>query len=72
MRKIQHMCPQCGKLFGRLKGSLIPVHPDLRPIDPAAFTISSSSSCPGSEQNPRNPLSDRRPLWNGEPNKHAA
>lgn len=51
------MCPHCGRL-----------------LKPASLTRKhqyEGSLCPGSHQNPRNPESDRRPLWNGEPNPHA-
>ena len=50
------MCPHCGKLFERNSG-LIPVHTSLYELLPRATV------CPGSEQYPRNPESDQRPLW---------
>jgi hypothetical protein len=56
------MCPHCGKLFRSiLNNGLIPRH---------TIEINDTESCPGSGQNPRNPESDFRLLWNGEPNPH--
>lgn len=56
----ESMCPHCGQLFR--SSSLIPIHDEAPPA---------RAVCPGSGQNPRNPLSDRRPLWNGKINPHA-
>jgi hypothetical protein len=53
-----NMCPHCGHLFG--SSMLIPNH----------FNEDENVYCPGSKQHPRNPLSDARPLWNGQPNPH--
>ncbi len=57
------MCPYCGDLV-HLRHGLTRAHPlsNRAPGDP--------ETCPGSEQNPRNPWSDRRPLWNGQANPH--
>jgi len=52
-----HMCPQCGWLFDLGSRSLIPTH-----------HIGAGAECAGSEQKPRNPDADRRPLWSGKPN----
>ena len=49
----QKMCPHCGWIFAGTT-RLVPKHD----ID--------SIPCPGSEQNPRNPDSDKRPLWKDE------
>lgn len=57
----KHMCPHCGELFKM--GILIPYHDWPKPT---------GQVCPGSKQNPRNPESDARPLWNGERNPHFA
>lgn len=64
------MCPQCGwqydpKAFSKPDDdgrwfALVPPHD--RPHE-GGYPF----GCEGSEQCPRNPLSDRRPLWNGEP-----
>lgn len=54
-----NMCPHCGALFGHAN-TKIPVH---------GLTLR-GARCPGSEQVPRNPETDRRALWNGEPNPH--
>lgn len=54
------MCPYCGTIV-RLRHNLTATHnwpPPTRQV------------CPGSGQNPRNPETDGRPLWNGEPNPH--
>lgn len=51
------MCPHCGVLFEcrRLKhGRLIPTHDYPKPC---------RAVCPGTHQNPRNPETDKRPLW---------
>ena len=56
--KILYMCPYCGEISGRLKFSLIRIH---------HFPLLSGEKCPGSEQIPRNPESDRRPLWKDLP-----
>ena len=58
----EQMCPQCGVLFDGYHG-LTPIH---------APGGGDGARCEGSEQNPRNALSDRRPLWSGEPNPHPA
>lgn len=55
-----YMCPHCGQLFTE-HCEQIPTH-DYPPL--------CRSVCPGSGQHPRNPSSDRRPLWNGLPNPH--
>jgi len=58
--KIPSMCPHCGEVFeGWPNGGLIPFHDYPKP---------GRAVCPGSQQNPRNPESDGRPLWNGESN----
>lgn len=54
----QIMCPHCGKLFVGLPPQ-VPTHDYPPPC---------RSVCPGSGQVPRNPESDARLLWNGEPN----
>lgn len=54
------MCPHCGELFPDA-AELIPTHDYPKPC---------RSVCPGSRQHPRNPESDRRPLWSGNPNQH--
>jgi len=56
------MCPHCGDLFPESSFTLIPTHRAKDQFPPA--------TCPGSRQNPRNPETDNRPLWNGEPNPH--
>jgi hypothetical protein len=56
------MCPHCGELFVQLDNGLIPSHFD------SAFEV--HGICAGTGQGPRNPESDRRPLWNGKPNPH--
>lgn len=49
-------CPHCGKLF----------HPHrCRPLTPKHSTA--GVACPGSEQQPRNAETDRRPLWKDDP-----
>ena len=50
------MCPHCGERFayGQLQASLIPTHDWPKPC---------RQVCPGSQQAPRNALSDKRPLW---------
>ncbi len=54
-RRTQGMCPHCGFLFPA-RGGLVPIHKWEK--EPKVCV-----RCPGSEQAPRNPLSDRRPLW---------
>lgn len=58
-RQQMNMCPHCGTLVGVV--GLVPTHP---------WPAGSEQVCPGSEQNPRCPESDARPLWNGEANPH--
>jgi hypothetical protein len=53
-RPTRYMCPHCGDIFARLRDGLIPIHDFPRP---------GAGACPGSQQTPRNPYSDRRPLW---------
>lgn len=54
---VKLMCPHCGLLFGYadLRDRLIPGH--------AVRGYKTGMYCPGSNQNPRNPETDRRPLW---------
>jgi hypothetical protein len=60
------MCPFCGALFQPTGARLIPDHKiELERTD-------EWQPCPGSGQHPRNPESDRWPLWGGKPNVHAA
>lgn len=54
------MCPHCGAIVG-VWGSLTVEHLDEH-----------GAVCPGSVQNARCAESDRRPLWNGQPNPHLA
>lgn len=68
------MCPHCGWVYEN-KGGLVPKHVDLQPLNFAeppttAVPANAIDLCPGSEQCPRNPRADRRPLWNGQPNPH--
>lgn len=52
---IMLMCPHCGWMF--VEDRVVPAHRwKLR-------------TCPGSGQVPRNPESDRRPLWKDEMNQ---
>ncbi len=51
------MCPHCGRRVPSTEligGRLVPIH---------AYGL---LYCPGSEQNPRNPETDKRPLWKDE------
>lgn len=67
------ICNVCGALFPQsaaVAGRLIPEHMivSCNPRDfPAAAlecgAVSCEFACPGSEQNPRNSETDRRPLW---------
>jgi hypothetical protein len=53
--KCYPMCPHCGEVFKRHGfSSLIPTHDFPKPC---------RAVCPGSGQNPRNSLTDNRPLW---------
>lgn len=54
---LKGMCPFCGAIIGSIS-ELVPFHYDEKGV------------CPGTQQNPRNPESDRRILWNGKPNPH--
>jgi rubredoxin len=56
MRQLQYMCPHCGWIYDAAKetDSLVPGH---------HYPEESDKVCPGSRQVPRNPHSDRRPLW---------
>jgi len=59
-RRIEYMCPHCGWRFDALlahdNSGLVPHH--AYPPTPVGGRL-----CPGSDQAPRNPESDRRPLW---------
>lgn len=57
------MCPHCG--------TLVHVERDSRLVPTHSWPLPTRQVCPGSKQNPRYSLSDRRPLWNGKPNPHA-
>lgn len=61
-QKATGMCPHCGEVVG-IKDGLTVYHDWPKPT---------RQVCPGSKQNPRNPESDGRPLWNGEPNTRFA
>ncbi len=65
MKEILSMCPACGKLIGRVDMMLAEPIPGLIPRHDSA-----GAECAGTGQSPRNPESDRRPLWNGEANPH--
>ena len=56
MKTIQYMCPHCGWCYDADKSDdgLVPTHDFPKPC---------RSVCPGSKQTPRNPHSDKRPLW---------
>lgn len=56
------MCPHCGEMVGTRNHLTVP-HP---------LETDQRAVCPGSGQVPRNAESDRRVLWNGEPNPHLA
>ena len=64
------MCPHCGLAYDPAE---VPWH--LRSVSglvPEHFAAETGPErCPGSWQGPRNPESDRRPLWNGQENHHA-
>lgn len=52
----RYMCPHCGRIFAlndTTNCGLIRTH----------YLPSTGVECPGSWQNPRNPDSDKRPLW---------
>ena len=51
------MCPHCGWQYAVLYDINTRLVPDHK-LDPLLL-----GDCPGSGQNPRNPDSDRRPLW---------
>ena len=55
---IMYKCPHCGWLTERLRNRLIPHHPVRGYRD--------GMICPGSNQNPRNAESDKRPTWSEE------
>lgn len=58
-----YMCPHCGEQFKPhdCPAGLIPYHDFPRP---------GRALCPGSHQTPRNPLTDRRPLWKDDAAYH--
>lgn len=62
MLKTVEMCPHCGELVTCGNDGLTPYHDYPKPA---------RAICPGSQQIPRNAISDRRALWNGQPNPHA-
>ena len=57
-RRIEYMCPHCGWRFdvrlSHKNNDLVPAH---------YYPAYSVLLCPGNNQGPRNPDSDRRPLW---------
>lgn len=53
------MCPYCGMVFEASMAYENPFGPGLVPW----HTFHRMAECPGSNQRPRNPESDRRPLW---------
>lgn len=55
------MCPHCGQIVLVGPDTLTEYHD---------WPIPTRQVCPGSKQNPRCAESDRRPLWNGQPNPH--
>ena len=75
------MCPQCGWQYNPRQFSkpgddgrpfaLTPTHAAKSVADNNRDLANADwGSCHGSEQCPRNPDADRRPLWNGESNPH--
>jgi hypothetical protein len=67
MSTLKWMCPHCGALLP-LRNGKVAVH---RPGSSEPTPLL-SGYCPGSQQNPRCPWSDARPVWNGKPNPHLA
>lgn len=59
IEKFTRMCPHCGWRFDIARGRLVPPH----------GCEGHAVQCPGTGQNPRNPESDKRPLWKDE--KHS-
>ncbi len=73
--RIEFMCPHCGWRFDALLAhdnpfgsGLVPKH-DL--MTAQGERIKSAGECPGSNQAPRNPESDRRPLWKDLPGERS-
>lgn len=67
--RIEYMCPFCGWCFNALLAHDNPFGSGLVPKhDYAMMGLDGTSKepwkeCPGSNQNPRNSESDKRPLW---------
>ena len=65
------MCPHCGLVYDADEAAS--KHEATNPDEPYLYSLvpkhdeSPGVACPGSEQCPRNPESDLRTLWNGEP-----
>jgi len=57
-------CPHCGWQFDARESRLVPSHKWLD-----ARNFAEGDLCPGIGQVPRNPESDKRPLWKDETNK---
>ena len=58
------MCPHCGASFRTPPNRLAPMHGEQ--FEDGSLGL----LCPGSAQRVRNPESDARPLWNGNPNPY--
>lgn len=59
------MCPYCGLIYDPNE---VPWHlRSVAQLVPEHFLGDGPERCPGSWQNPRNPESDRRPLWKDLP-----
>lgn len=59
------MCPHCGFRYDP-NGVPWHLHCSVERLVPEHFLDGGPGRCPGSWQNPRNPESDRRPLWRDE------
>jgi hypothetical protein len=61
----QSMCPHCGWIFPSRAAWENPEIPGKVPRHPECLDKlpGTPGECPGSLQHPRNPESDRRPLW---------
>lgn len=58
----QTMCPHCGRLFTYAECGRADIAGKI-PDHAFPWTPVGGRLCPGSGQQPRNPESDRRPLW---------
>lgn len=70
-QKTEYKCPHCGWMYDPADPELQNQSPVVALVPEHNYPPTESAVCPGSNQIPRNALSDRRPLWKDDKNEEA-